>query len=196
LKQSLRNVLLKKRDRISDEYRKLKDDAIRKRLFTSDYFKKANTILFYASFRSEVATIKAIRNTLRLKKRVALPVVDTEHKQLKLFEVNDISELSAGYMGIPEPIAARGRNMKVNEIDIEIIPGIGFDINGNRIGYGAGYYDKLLSHRSRRLLKSKGHITTIALSFEEQIIERVPSEPHDIRVDVIITDKRIIECRA
>ena len=195
MKKRLRETLLKKRDNITDANRKLKDEAIRKRLFAYDYFKKAKTILFYASFRSEASTIKAILNALTLKKRVALPVVDTEHKQLKLFEVNDISELSTGYMGIPEPISARRRGIKVNEIDIEIIPGIGFDINGNRIGYGSGYYDKLLSHRSRKLIKSKGHITTIALAFEEQIVEKVPSEPHDIRVDVIITDKRVIECR-
>jgi len=72
-------------------------------------------------------TLKAIQYTLKLKKRVALPVVDTEHKQLKLYEVQDISELSAGYMGIPEPVAVRTLNMSLNEIDLEIIPGIGFD---------------------------------------------------------------------
>lgn len=194
MKKSLRDILLAKRDSITKNKKKLKDEAIRKRLFASDYFKKAKTLLFYASFRSEVDTIKAIQNALKHKKRVALPVVDINHKSLKLYEVNDISELSTGYMGIPEPVAARARNIKLNEIDIEIIPGIGFDVKGNRIGYGSGYYDKLLSHKSKRLSKSKGHITTIALAFEEQIVEKVPSEPHDIRVDVIVTDKRLIHC--
>jgi len=195
LKKSLRVLLLAKRDSISKESKKIKDDAIRKRLFSLEYFKESRTILFYASFRSEADTIKAIQNTLKLKKRVALPVVDTEHKQLKLYEIHDISELSAGYMGIPEPVAARALNMSLNEIDIEIIPGIGFDLKGNRLGYGAGYYDKLLSHKSKRLSKTKGRITTIALAFEEQIAGKIPSEPHDIRVDLIVTEKRLIRCK-
>ena len=195
MKKSLRVLLLAKRDSISKESKIIKDDAIRKRLFSLEYFKESRTILFYASFRSEADTIKAIQNTLKLKKRVALPVVDTEHKQLKLYEIHDISELSAGYMGIPEPVAARALNMSLNEIDIEIIPGIGFDLKGNRLGYGAGYYDKLLSHKSKRLSKTKGRITTIALAFEEQITENIPSEPHDIRVDLIVTEKRLIRCK-
>lgn len=195
MKKSLRALLLAKRDSITKENKKIKDSAIRKRLFSLEYLKEAKTILFYASFRSEADTIKAIQNALKLKKRVALPVVDTEHKQLKLYEVHDISELSSGYMGIPEPVAVRALNMGLNEIDIEIIPGIGFDLKGNRLGYGAGYYDKLLSHKSKRLSKTKGRITTIALAFEEQIAEKIPSEPHDIRVDLIVTDKRLIRCK-
>ena len=195
MKKSLRESLLAKRDSITVEDKKAKDSAIRKRLFSLEYFKDAKTILFYASFRSEAETLKAIQNTLKLKKRVALPVVDAEHKQLKLYEIRDISELSAGYMGIPEPVPSRTRNMSLNEIDIEIIPGIGFDLRGNRLGYGAGYYDKLLSHKSKRLSKTKGRITTIALAFEDQIAEKIPSEPHDIRVDLIVTDKRVINCK-
>jgi 5-formyltetrahydrofolate cyclo-ligase len=195
LKKSLRALLLAKRDSITKENKKIKDSAIRKRLFSLEYFKEAKTILFYASFRSEAETLKAIQNTLKLKKRVALPVVDTEHKQLKLYEVHDISELSPGYMGIPEPVPSRTRSMGLNEIDIEIIPGIGFDVKGNRLGYGAGYYDKLLSHKSKRLSKTKGRITTIALAFEEQITEKIPSESHDIRVDLIVTEKRLIRCK-
>ncbi|MBI5675842.1 MAG: 5-formyltetrahydrofolate cyclo-ligase [Nitrospirae bacterium] len=195
MKKSLRALLLAKRDSITKENKKIKDSAIRKRLFSLEYFKEAKTILFYASFRSEAETLKAIQNTLKLNKRVALPVVDTEHKQLKLYEVHDISELSPGYMGIPEPVAVRALNISLNEIDIEIIPGIGFDPKGNRLGYGSGYYDKLLSHKSKRLSKTKGRITTIALAFEEQIAEKIPSEPHDIRVDLIVTDKRLIRCK-
>jgi len=195
LKKGLRELLLSERDTINKETKKTKENAIRKRLFSLEFFKQAKTILFYASFRSEVDTIKAIHNTLKLKKRVALPVVDEVHKQLKVYEVHDISELTPGYMGIPEPVVARALNMSLKQIDIEIIPGIGFDTKGNRLGYGAGYYDKLLSHRSKRLLKTKGRITTIALAFEEQITENIPSEPHDIRVDIIVTDKRVINCR-
>ncbi|MCK5506006.1 MAG: 5-formyltetrahydrofolate cyclo-ligase, partial [Thermodesulfovibrionia bacterium] len=64
----------------------------------------------------------------------------------------------------------------------------GFDIKGNRLGYGEGYYDKLLS-------RSKINTSMIALAFEEQIAEKIPAEPHDIKVDMIITDKRLIKCK-
>lgn len=195
MKNSLRESLLFKRDSIAVEDKKAKESAIRKRLLSLEYFKEAKTILFYASFRSEVDTIKTIQRALELKKSIALPVVDTKHIQLKLYKLRDISELSTGYMGIPEPVPSRTRSIGLNEIDIEIIPGIGFDLKGNRLGYGAGYYDKLLSHKSKRLSKTRGHITTIALSFEEQITEKIPAEPHDIRVDLIVTDKRVIKCK-
>lgn len=195
MKKRLREILLKKREGIDAEQRKIKEKAIKKRLFASEYFKNAITILFYASFRSEVGTIECIQHALKSGKKVVLPVVDTKHKRLKLFEINDISELKSGYMGIPEPAPARARSVKPDEIDLEIIPGIGFDSGGNRLGYGAGYYDKLLSYKSKRPSKTRGDVTSIALAFEEQIVEKIPSEPHDIRVDMIITDKRLIRCR-
>ena len=90
-------------------------------------------------------------------------------------------------MDIPEPAITRGRKVNLKDIDVVMVPGAGFDVRGNRLGYGFGYYDKLLS-------KSKRHITTIALAFEEQIVPEVPNEKHDIKVDKIVTDRRVINC--
>ncbi len=188
MKKSLRNVLLKRRASIKPELKSLKEAAIKKRLFALADFKKAKSILFYASFRSEVDTIRCLQDVIRSGKKLALPVVDHRHKELKIFEVKDISELISGYMGIPEPEITKNREIGLKDIGIVVVPGAGFDINGNRLGYGAGYYDKLLS-------KSKKHITTIALAFEEQIVKEIPAEPHDIKVDMIVTDKRLIRCR-
>lgn len=188
MKRSLRSRLLSQRDGIEATRKKRKEAAIKKRLFALSHFKRAEKILFYASFRSEVDTFKCMQSTLNNGRLIVLPVVDETHKKLRLYKVKDISELHTGYMGIPEPIAERKRKIGVKGIDVVIIPGIGFDMQGNRLGYGAGYYDRLLS-------VSREHITSIALSFEEQIVERVPSEPHDIRVDMIVTDSRLIRCK-
>ena len=128
-----------------------------------------------------------LQDVVRLGKRLALPAVDPAHKELKIFEVRDISELVSGYMGIPEPEITGNREISLRDIDIVIIPGAGFDIKGNRLGYGAGCYDRLLSASGK-------HLTTIALAFEEQIVERIPAESHDIKVDMIVTDKRVIRC--
>nr|MBC8412083.1 5-formyltetrahydrofolate cyclo-ligase [bacterium] len=85
------------------------------------------------------------------------------------------------------------REATLQDVDLVIIPGTGFDTDGNRLGYGGGYYDRLLSIESKRLAQVE-HIPTVALAFEEQIGEEIPAEPHDIKVDIIITDERTIYC--
>ncbi len=195
MKKTLREILLKKRDGIDQRQKRIKEDAIKKRLFSTEYFKNANTILFYASFKSEVDTMRCIAHALRVGKRIVLPVVDKVHKRLKLYEIKDLSELTPNYMNIPEPVATRTRSIKLDEIDLGIIPGIGFDLSGNRLGYGAGYYDRLLAYKTKNPSSVRGHVPTIALAFEEQIVEHIPSESHDIKVEIIITDRRIISCK-
>ena len=147
----------------------------------------------YVSFRSEVDTRNYLDNILGMGKRLILPVVDAQHKLLKLYEVKDVSELAPGYMGIPEPDIRENRRVTIKDIDLVVIPGTGFDIKGNRLGYGGGYYDRLLSYESKQFALIE-HIPTIALAFEEQIGEEIPAEPHDIKVDMIITDTRVIDC--
>jgi len=188
LKKSLREKLLRRRDGIESEERRKKNAAIRKRLYASNDFRTAKRILFYASFRSEAETIKCIIHALKLKKTVMLPLVDGKKKTLRIFQIKKISDLSSGFMGIPEPAALKSNERRPNDLDIAIIPGAGFDPEGNRLGYGAGYYDKLMS-------KSKRNIKKIALAFEEQIVREIPSENHDVKMDKIITDKRTIVCR-
>lgn len=193
MKETLRDILIKKRDSIDKETRRIKEQAIKNRLFNIEFFKEAETILFYASFKSEVDTMRCIEHSLRLGKRISLPVIDKIHKRLRIYEIKDISELVPNYMGIPEPVETRARSVKLDEIDLMIIPGIGFDLMGNRLGYGAGYYDRFLIYKKDS--GARGHIPAIALAFEEQIMDRIPSEPHDIKVDIIITDKRTILCK-
>ncbi len=193
MKKRLREKLLKRRDAIPPELKSAKESAIEDRLFSQDIFKKARSILLYVSFRSEVDTRKFLHDIIKLGKKLVLPLVDTRHKVLKLYEIKNPDELKPGYMGIPEPGILRYRRCSLKDIDLVIIPGTGFDPNGNRLGYGGGYYDKLLSMEARELAEID-HITTIALAFEEQIGEEIPSEPHDIKVDMIVTDERIIKC--
>lgn len=183
LKQTVRIESLKKRDSIPLPVRRAKDAAIRERLLALPEFRNAGSILFYASFRSEVGTEALIKDALGSGKRVLLPRVEGE--RLALHEIGDIGELTAGYMGIPEPPA--GDEAGIDGVDIALIPGAAFDIGGSRLGYGKGYYDKLLS----------GHVgfPLVALAYEEQIVESIIGEGHDVSVDMIITDRRGIDCR-
>jgi len=184
----LRRELLKKRDSIPSQVRKAKDAAINERLLSLDEIRNANVLFFFASFRSEVNTLDAIAQLISDGKRLVLPKVDNERHILLLYEVKGMEELAEGYMGIPEPsVLTEDRMVEINGVDAVIIPGAGFDVEGNRIGYGGGYYDRLLSLLTR-------HVPVIGPAYEEQIIDSIPSESHDIKVNMIVTDRRLIRC--
>jgi 5-formyltetrahydrofolate cyclo-ligase len=185
-KNEVRKELLRKRDRIPPEVRKVKNRLIRERLLSLDEFKNASVIFFFASFRTEVDTTELIKTSLSAEKRVVLPKVEKDRQELLLYEIRDFGELSPGYMDIPEP-PVRERRMSINDVDLVIIPGAGFDISGSRIGYGGGYYDRLLAGLQKT-------VPVIAPAFEEQVVDALPSEPHDIRVQMIVTDSRLIRC--
>lgn len=186
-KAVIRAEVLGKRDSIGPEIRKKKDLLIKEKLLSLSEFQQAEVILFFASFRSEVSTSQQIEDALALGKKVLLPSVDKKNRGLRLYEIKDLSEVSPGYMGIPEPNVPEDRERDINDARLVIMPGAAFDTSGNRLGYGGGYYDKLLSRLRRR-------VPPVALAYEEQLVDSLPSEPHDIRVHVIVTDKRVIRC--
>jgi 5-formyltetrahydrofolate cyclo-ligase len=185
MKRDIRKEILKKRDEISPDVKSVKNALIKERLFTLPEFISAKTVFFYASFRSEVETLSMIEKLLSMGKRIVLPKVDKKMHKLSLYEIKELSELSPGYMGIPEPSLPDDRLVILDDIDLVIIPGAAFDYLGNRLGYGGGYYDILLS-------ESKKKIPVIALAYEEQLVDTIPSEKHDVKVDMIVTDKRVI----
>lgn len=176
---------MQKRDEIPPDLKAQKDFLIKKRLYSTPEFTNVQTVLFYASFRSEVNTLSMIQESLGMGKRVVLPKVAAERRALVLYEIKDLTELTSGYMGIPEPPAQNERLADLEEIDIVIVPGAGFDLSGNRLGYGAGYYDSLLSDK-------KKDVPVIALAYEEQIVDSIPAEEHDVKVDMLVTDKRVL----
>lgn len=184
LKKELRKQVLAKRDRLTPGQRTSKSREIEERLFSLPEFRSARAVLFFASFRSEVDTGTMIRRALAFGKRVALPkVVGTG---LELFEISDLDkDVTPGAWGIPEP--HEPRPVRAGEIDLIVVPGAAFDSRGNRLGYGAGFYDKLLAG-------FRG--TTVALAFEAQIVPQVPADLHDIAVGKIVTEKRVITAQS
>lgn len=188
MKKAFREEVLKKRDGILPEIKMVKDTLIKQRLFTLPESIDAKTVLFYASFRSEVETLSMIKESLEMGKRVVVPKVDKKGHRLRLYEIKNMNELSPGYMGIPEPSLPDERLVNINDIDLVVVPGVGFDYSGSRLGYGAGYYDILLSKTERK-------IPFIGLAYEEQLVDSISSELHDVKVDLIVTDERVIRIR-
>ena len=185
-KAALRKEILAKRDLIPSAVKKIKDKAVEERLFGLEAIKNSQTLFLFASFRSEVDTFGMIKRALGDRKRVVLPKV--EGKNLGLYVISNVDELVPGYMQIPEPsVLTDDRKVTINEVDAIIVPGAAFDPSGNRIGYGGGFYDRLLAGLERP-------VPVIAPTYEEQVIDSVPADAHDRKVDIIVTDRREVWC--
>ena len=192
-KISIRKHILSYRDAIPKEIKKIKDEKIKDTLVELQIFKNAKRILFYASFRNEVDTFDLIKYSLSKSKDIYLPKVDVKNNELLLYQIKDTSELSKGYLGILEPDVSEERRIELERLDLVIVPGVAFDYECNRLGYGKGFYDKLLAKIKSPAIEM--HIyKKIGLAYEEQIIKAIPSLSHDIKMDMIITDEKIIEC--
>ncbi|MFH1563825.1 MAG: 5-formyltetrahydrofolate cyclo-ligase [Nitrospirota bacterium] len=186
MKAEIRKAILAKRYLLSPEEIIRKSSQIKKRLFEVTEFKTSNCIAFYISFRNEVRTHEMVKEALGLGKKIIVPVVERE-KTLSLCEIKDFEEeLGIGKFGLLEPKSEYRRQVDLSELELVIVPGIAFDENGNRIGYGGGYYDNLLSQLAG--------IPFIGLAYELQIIAQIPTADYDIPVHKIITESRIITC--
>ena len=148
-------------------------------------FNSAKCVLLYASKRGEVHTDGIIQSALSLGKKVALPVTIKEGHVLELYEIKGIDELSEGAFGILEPARNQERRVQPEEVELVVVPGVSFDRRGHRLGYGMGYYDSLLK-------KVKG--CKVGLAYDMQMVEHVPDEPHDVAVDMVVTQSEIIMC--
>jgi len=186
MKTLLRKELIEIRKSLSKKDVLEKSNKIKKQLFDLIEFKKASTILFYVSYDNEVNTHQMIKDTLSSEKNVIVPISKKEDRTLILSKLEKWEDLEIGSYGILEPRADRVKEISINEVDLIIVPGVGFDESGHRIGHGKGYYDNLLK-------KSKNSMH-IGLAFEFQIVKKIPIESHDLPVNKIITENRIINC--
>ncbi len=184
-KSILRKNALHMRDSLSTDEVNEKSRVIVNQLMMTVEYKKSKFIMCYVDFRNEVSTRTLINESLKLGKRVAVPVIVTleNHKKDMIpSEISTIEELKPGTYGILEP--EKIKPVDPSELDLIVVPGVAFDMSKNRIGYGAGYYDRFLE---KTPLCSK-----IGLAFEIQINESIFCEDHDIALDRIITEERIL----
>lgn len=186
VKSTIRRELLARRDGLGLDERLRNSSLIAASLMEQTEYKDAGVVLFYVSFRSEVSTRGMIETALKEGKRVLVPKVDRKAHRLKVYEIKDLArDLESGYMGIYEPVDGLAVLAQPAEADLVVLPGVGFDETGRRLGYGGGYYDRLIE-----TLKPGAKL--IGLAFEAQVVEEIPSEEHDKRVGKIITEKRVM----
>jgi len=185
-RHDLRKRILGARDRLSQRDRRAKSIAVMNSFLGLPEMAQWKTLFMYVNFRSEVETVELIRKCLALGVRVAVPLVDAhEVCMIPLLIRDPEKDLAPGYYNIPEPDPAKARRVDPVEIDAAVIPGSVFDIHGGRLGYGGGYYDRFLVNDAPGAKR-------IGLAFEVQLVDKVPLEPHDQPLDILITEKRVV----
>lgn len=180
-KMEIRTRRRTKRQNLRPEQIYTKSCEIQKKLYELEEYKNAKNILFYLSYGSEVMTYDAISMALLSEKRVFAPYL--VGKDMDFSELNDLSEMKKSDYGFLEPVSRR--SFPKEDIDLIIIPGVGFDEEGNRIGSGLGYYDRFLPGTNAK---------TIAIAYDIQMVDKVPVHEKDIPVDMVITESRVIRC--
>ena len=173
-KRKIRQAVRADIAKLSDEEKKHLSAQIFSELYNSNKVSNASVIALFISLPDEPQTANFIEQLLSKNKRVVVPRIEGEEMNFY-----DISEgVSEGAFGIMEPIATTP--IEPSEIDVMIVPGVAFTRQGARLGRGKGFYDKYLSHNSFRAY-------TIGVCYPCQVVENLPTEPHDKQLDLIVT---------
>jgi len=182
-KRTLRQTILAQRRALSHEQWRLASQAAQERLLTLEEFQRADCIALYAPLHNETDTAMILSVAFAAGKRVLYPAVCGAHMVFR--QVEGIECLSQGCFGILEPCPT-GTDHQADEADLIVVPGVAFDLAGHRIGYGKGFYDRFLQHPGR-----SAHL--IGLCHDFQLIDgQIPAETHDIRMELIVTDQRLV----
>lgn len=192
-KRELRKTVLARRDALSEQDREEKSECIANAVIHMKEFENSTAILLYDSIRSEVKTTAIAQEARRKNKKLYYPRVTG--KTMEFYLMDDETEMEIGSYGICEPKLEplKAYVPKVEDGLLIIIPGVGFDEDGNRIGYGGGYYDKYLATLESVLAKEQ--ISKVALAYECQILKHgiINTERYDKKVNYVITENRQIK---
>ncbi len=185
-KKDLRKEILKRLDSCSEEELREKSRIIIEKLLSLPLYKNSSFFMTYVSFAKEVDTFSLIERSLNLGKRVAVPYIVSVEGEMVPAIVKSLQDLEPGPWGILQPKKEKLEVIQPQKLDFLIVPGVAFDRKGNRLGRGKGFYDRFLSHLPPSLPR-------ISLVYSFQIVEEIPVDKHDLPVNLIITEKEIIE---
>ncbi|WP_252236928.1 5-formyltetrahydrofolate cyclo-ligase [Clostridium sp. CH2] len=185
-KKKLRREILKLRKEIDSEEKKNFDNIIHNKFLKSKFYSQCKNIFVYISYDSEIDTKTLIRRALKDGKNIYVPRTNYETKLMEAIRIVSLENLTEDEHGILEP-KENELATNLDNIDLIIMPGVAFDKNGGRMGYGGGFYDRYLN-------KCKKDIHKISLAYDFQVVGCIPMDKHDIRIDYIITNIKEIAC--
>ena len=189
LKQTIRKTILAQREQLSSDARAAYSAAITGRLLQLPEYQHADAVLGHMSFGAEFASEHWVVRVLADGKRLALPKVNHHTNCLDLYWVDDLeNQLAVGLWGIREPIVERCERLTVTYgVEFVLLPGVAFTRDGARLGYGKGYYDKLLA----RMVHCPA---LVAGAYSMQLVEHIPQEATDRKVEWLVTESETIDC--
>lgn len=179
-KKQIRKDIIKLRDEFDISEKIIADEIILKKLLLREEYIKCKNIFIYIGFGSEIDTRKYIERFWQDNKTVVVPRTNIEKKEMDVVKIDNFDNLIKDKYGILEPDISE-KAFDKDDIDLIIMPGVAFDRDGGRVGYGGGYYDKFLETLSSNVKK-------IALCYDFQIVKKIPLSSYDIKVDKIITN--------
>lgn len=184
MKQDLRKLMLSKRREMTPVEAGAKSKEAAEKFLESDLFKNAAQIMLYKTLGNETDTALIAEEACRKGKKVVLPVTNGETGEITAYLVNSDTRYKKGAFSVDEPQNCEPAD--VNLTDVIIVPGVAFDRYGNRIGFGKGCYDMFLN--GVKAVK-------VGFCYEFQVLEKIPGEQHDIKMDYIFTEKGMYLCR-
>lgn len=186
MKKQIRQQMIQQLKQMNAHTYKERCEKIMARLWKEPSIIEGKTIAVTMSAFPEVETRAIIASLWQQGKRVAVPKSEPKARAMQFYELTSFTQLETVYLHIEEPIPTVCNPVAKHEIDTIIVPGVVFNQAGYRIGFGGGYYDRYLPGMEA---------TKIALAFDEQILDQIPTDAHDIPVDYIVTDQRSICAR-
>jgi len=185
-KRAIREKYKRIRAAVTDEQRGAKNSAIAKRLLGLDQYKSCRTLLIYVSIGTETDTRAIITSALADGKTVAVPKSFPEDRSMRFYSISSLDELSPGVYGVPEPDDSPQRLVSEFNGCLCVVPALAYDLQGYRMGYGKGYYDRFLKDLPG---------CRVGLAFEECVCRYLPRGRFDTAVELIVTDRRLIQTR-
>ncbi len=183
-KQAIRKEVLEKRKAIDLWQKKDWDEKIVASIMAHPLYEKASAIMLYMAMPQEISVDLLVEVAISAGKKVGLPRVNRQAKRLHVHQFAKDDQLIAGVYGIREPDAG-APEMHLSEFDLLIMPGLAFGENGERIGYGGGYYDRLIDQQDDRPF-------LLAVAYDWQLYPKLPVTPEDQRIDGVVTPTKVI----
>lgn len=186
-KKELRKRILNFRNSMTMEDVINKSSIIMNKLTDLHEYKNSKTVFVYMSFGNEVVTYELIKRMLSENKRVVIPYTDTKNTVIIPSELRNMEEdLVLSSFGYYEPVYDKIKVVEPEEFDLIVTPGVVFDKQLNRVGFGKGYYDRIL-------IRKRKDTKAVAVAYDFQVLGQVPSEKHDVKMDMIITEENIYQ---
>ncbi|MEO1278982.1 MAG: 5-formyltetrahydrofolate cyclo-ligase [Planctomycetota bacterium] len=185
-KSSLRAQMRQAMESLTEEESQRKAEALAERVLAWAPMASARRVMVYLSMVGEAGTGALIERLLEADISVVGPRVDWDARTISPAEIGDVmTDVVEGRLGVPEP-APHAPGVAIETVDVVLVPALAFDLRGFRLGRGAGFYDRFLADTRRRGL-------SLGYGFEAQVAPRVPTEPHDARLDALATERRLLE---